>query len=172
MPVPETYKPTDTKPESKHLRAEDFPLDQKWKLKVEDVNMETMPGRDGKGERNRLVLSFVSRQKGLVLNATNQGFIEARLGNAHQLVKKLIGPFDFIFCDADKEWYKNYFIDISPKVQVSGCYTAHNVSGNTRSGFGFSGTAEFYNYIKKLPGWETSVDNHGAGLSISYKKSP
>ena len=80
MPVPETYKPTDTKPESKHLRAEDFPLDQKWKLKVEDVNMETMPGRDGKGERNRLVLSFVSRQKGLVLNATNQGFIEARLG--------------------------------------------------------------------------------------------
>ncbi len=80
MPVPDDYKPSDTKPESKHLRAEDFPLDQKWKLKVEDVNIETMPARDGKKERKRLILIFVGRQKGLVLNATNQGFVEARLG--------------------------------------------------------------------------------------------
>ena len=80
MPVPETYKPSDTKPESKHLRAEDFPLDQKWSLKISDVNLELMPARDGKNERNRLILTFAGKQKGLVLNATNQGFIEARLG--------------------------------------------------------------------------------------------
>lgn len=81
MPVPSDYKPSDTKPESKHLRAEDFPLDQKWKLKVDDVTVEMMPARDGKPARNRLILTFVGRQKGLVLNATNQGFIEARLGD-------------------------------------------------------------------------------------------
>ncbi len=98
-------------------------------------------------------------------------FIDARLADAHKSVKELKGPFDFVFCDADKEWYKNYFTDVSPNIQVGGCYTAHNVSGKTKSEFGFSGTAEFYNYVKKLPGWETIVDNKGGGVSISYKKS-
>jgi caffeoyl-CoA O-methyltransferase len=99
-------------------------------------------------------------------------FIDARLGDAHKLVKELKGPFDFVFCDADKEWYKNYFIDVNPNIKIGGCYTAHNVSGKTKSEYGFSGTAEFYNYVKKLPGWETTVDNKGGGLSVSYKKTP
>ncbi len=80
MPVPETYKPSDTKVDSNHLRAEDFPIDQKWKLQVEDVNVELMPARDGKKERNRLILTFVGRQKTLVLNETNKAFLESRLG--------------------------------------------------------------------------------------------
>ncbi len=29
--------------------------------------------------------------------------IDARLGDAHQLVKDLPGPFDFVFIDAEKE---------------------------------------------------------------------
>ena len=58
-------------------------------------------------------------------------YIDARLADAHQLVKELPGPFDFVFCDADKEWYKNYFIAVYPKLESGGCYTAHNVS--TRS---------------------------------------
>ncbi len=33
-------------------------------------------------------------------------YIDARLADAHDLVKKLQGPFDFVFSDADKEWYK------------------------------------------------------------------
>ena len=39
-------------------------------------------------------------------------YIDARLADAHQLVHELEGPFDFVFIDADKGWYKNYFIDI------------------------------------------------------------
>src|SRR5512142_2389666 len=35
-------------------------------------------------------------------------FVDARLGDAHQLVPKLEGPFDIVFIDADKEWYANY----------------------------------------------------------------
>ena len=31
-------------------------------------------------------------------------FIDARLGNAHDLVPALPGPFDFVFSDADKDW--------------------------------------------------------------------
>jgi hypothetical protein len=80
MPVSENYKQSDTKAESKHLRAEDYDLDKKWRLTVEDVTMEMMPARDGKPARNRLILLFVGKEKGLVLNATNQGFMEARMG--------------------------------------------------------------------------------------------
>jgi caffeoyl-CoA O-methyltransferase len=96
-------------------------------------------------------------------------YIDARLADAHKLVKQLKGPFDFVFCDADKYWYKNYFIDVFPKMEVGGCYTAHNVSG--RGGWRRGGTGEFYDYIKDLPNLETTVDNSGAGISISYKKS-
>lgn len=95
-------------------------------------------------------------------------YIDARLADAHTLVKKLKGPFDFVFCDADKYWYKNYFIDVLPKLEVGGCFTAHNVSG--RRGWRRGGTGEFYDYIKDLPYLETTVDNSGAGISISYKK--
>jgi predicted O-methyltransferase YrrM len=55
-------------------------------------------------------------------------YIDARLADAHKLVKELKGPFDFVFSDADKDWYKNYFIDVEPKLVTGGCFTAHNVS--------------------------------------------
>ena len=95
-------------------------------------------------------------------------YIDARLADAHLLVKELQGPFDFVFCDADKEWYKNYFIDAYPKLATGGCYTAHNVSARGR-GMG-EGTREFYDYIKNLPYMKTTVDESGGGLSISYKQ--
>jgi len=95
-------------------------------------------------------------------------YIDARLADAHDLVKTLAGPFDFVFCDADKDWYKNYFIDIEPKLEAGGCYVAHNVS--SRSWGIVEGTGEFYNYIKSLPYMETTVDESGGGISISYKK--
>lgn len=113
------------------------------------------------------------RYKEAVANFKEAGlsdYIDARLADAHKLVKELKGPFDFVFCDADKDWYKNYFIDVFPKLEVGGCYTAHNVS-DRRRGWRRGGTGEFYDYIKNLPGLETTVDNSGAGMSISYKKS-
>jgi predicted O-methyltransferase YrrM len=54
-------------------------------------------------------------------------YVDARLGNAHELVKSLPGPFDFVFSDADKDWYLQYFLDLDPKIPVGGCFTAHNV---------------------------------------------
>ena len=53
-------------------------------------------------------------------------YVDARLGNAHDIVKQLPGPFDFAFSDADKEWYKQYFIDLDPKLKVGGCFATHN----------------------------------------------
>ena len=73
------------------------------------------------------------------------GYIDARLADAHSLVKELKGPFDFVFSDADKGWYKNYFIDVDPKLITGGCFTAHNISARSR---GYGGTGEFLEYIK------------------------
>jgi len=92
-------------------------------------------------------------------------YIDARLADAHDLVKKLEGPFDFVFSDADKDWYKNYFIALAPKLEVGGCFTAHNAS-NT----GMAGIREFMDYVKSLPNFKTTIDTTSrAGISISYK---
>jgi len=92
--------------------------------------------------------------------------IDARLADAHELVPELEGPFDFVFSDADKDWYTNYLKDVLPKLEVGGCFTAHNVSMNS------SGIEEFLDYLKTLSNMETTIDNSSrAGLSISFKRS-
>lgn len=88
-------------------------------------------------------------------------YIDARLGDAHQLVPALNGTFDFVFSDADKDWYINYFKALDPKLSVGGCFTAHNV--------GMPGVVEYYEYVSKLLNYKTSVDKRGAGMAISYK---
>ena len=96
------------------------------------------------------------------------GFIDARLGDAHQIVPALPGPFDFVFSDADKDWYKNYLIAVLPKLQVGGCFTTHNVSAGRRRG---GGGVDYLGYLYSLPNLETTVDSRGAGMAISYKRS-
>jgi caffeoyl-CoA O-methyltransferase len=97
-------------------------------------------------------------------------YIDARLADAHELVPKLKGPFDFVFCDADKGWYKNYLIAVLPKLEVGGCFTAHNVSG--RRGRRQYGIGAFVDYLESLPYMETTYDQSSwSGISISYKKS-
>jgi len=98
-------------------------------------------------------------------------YIDARLADAHTLVKELKGPFDFVFSDADKEWYKNYFIAIDPKLKAGGCFTAHNVSERGRGYGGYGGQAAFLEYVKSLRNYETTINSNGGGVSISYKKS-
>ncbi|MEA1885836.1 MAG: class I SAM-dependent methyltransferase [Bacteroidota bacterium] len=96
-------------------------------------------------------------------------YIDARLADAHELVKELEGPFDFVFSDADKAWYKNYFIDVDPKLAVGGCFTGHNVTGR-RSRYS-RGQDEFLEYVRSLDNYNTTVNTSGGGVSISYKKS-
>jgi len=93
--------------------------------------------------------------------------IDARLGNAHDLVPELEGPFDFVFSDADKYWYKNYFLAVDPKMKVNGCYTTHNVSD--RGGRGQN--RDYLQFLLELDHYETTVDNQGSGMAISFKKS-
>lgn len=94
-------------------------------------------------------------------------YIDARLGDAHQLVPALAGPFDFVFSDADKDWYKNYFIAVWPKVSAGGCFTAHNVSGLFVGG----GIRDFLAHLKTVPDGVTTIDTSSReGISVTCKK--
>src|SRR3972149_3659389 len=53
-----------------------------------------------------------------------EAYVDTRLADAHDLVKQLPGPFDFVFQDADKEWYLQYFRDLEAKMAPGGWYTA------------------------------------------------
>ena len=109
------------------------------------------------------------RHKQAVANFKEAGvsdYIDARLADAHQLVRELEGPFDFVFSDADKDWYTNYLKDVMPKLEIGGCFTAHNVKMRG------TGIREFLDYVKSLSNMETTIDDSSrAGVSISYKRS-
>jgi predicted O-methyltransferase YrrM len=97
-------------------------------------------------------------------------FIDARLADAHELVPALPGPFDFVFCDADKDWYKNYFVAVLPRLIVGGCFAAHNVSARMR-GRGW-GSGDFIEHILGLPFMETTfAEGSWSGLSVSTKRA-
>ena len=93
-------------------------------------------------------------------------YVDARLGDAHRLVPALDGPFDFVFSDADKEWYTNYFVAVWPKVVPGGCFTAHNVGSS-----GQTGIREFLAHLKTVKDGTTTIDNSSsAGVSITCKR--
>lgn len=93
------------------------------------------------------------------------GYIDARLADAHDLVLELTGPFDFVFSDADKNWYRNYFIALAPKLEVGGCFTAHNVSSTYNRGI-----KNFLQYVRSLSNFTTTINRASSeGISISYK---
>jgi len=90
-------------------------------------------------------------------------FVDARLADAHDLVPKLEGPFDFVFIDADKEWYTNYAVAVLPKLTVGGLMTAHNVSqyGGRRQM-----TGGYSEWVRSQSNLETSFI---AGVMVSRK---
>ncbi|MBN1940018.1 MAG: class I SAM-dependent methyltransferase [Candidatus Aminicenantes bacterium] len=123
------------------------------------ITVEIDPGRHGEAMAN-------FKEAGL------SGWIDARLADAHELVPALEGPFDFVFIDADKEWYVEYAKAVIPKLAPGGCIAAHNVSGGTGGGgrrWGRQpGTGEYYDYMAGLSEFETTI--RGRQTAVSYKK--
>ena len=90
--------------------------------------------------------------------------IDVRLGNAHELVPALSGKYDFVFSDADKDWYKNYFISMDPKIIIGGSFVAHNVSQSSRD------MRDFVTFIESLDNYKTTFNRASReGISISRK---
>lgn len=99
-------------------------------------------------------------------------YIDARLADAHKLARELKGPFDFVFSDADKDWYKNYFVELDPRLTVGGCFVTHNITEMGRGGNrGYGGPAIYLEYVRSLDNYETILNNTGGGMAISYKRS-
>jgi predicted O-methyltransferase YrrM len=127
------------------------------------ITVEIDPGR-----RQSAVENF--KETGLA------SVIDSRLGDAHQIVPALPGPFDLVFSDADKDWYKNYFVAVWPKVLPGGCFTAHNVSRLTRVLAWISpslggGAGEFLAHLKTVPDGVTTIDTSSSqGISITCKR--
>jgi len=95
-------------------------------------------------------------------------YVDARLADAHELVPALPGPFDFVFSDADKEWYTNYFVAVWPKVSPGGCFTAHNVGSARQRGIG-----EFLAHLETIRDGTTTIDrSSSAGVSITCRTRP
>ncbi len=91
-------------------------------------------------------------------------FVDSRLADAHELVRQLPGPFDFVFSDADKGWLKQYFRDLAPKMAPGGCYVTHNV--------GMHGVGpDYVDFLKRQPGFETTVETtQTSGISLTFRK--
>jgi predicted O-methyltransferase YrrM len=88
--------------------------------------------------------------------------IDARLVDAHEHVKTLEGPFDFVFSDADKGWYTQYFVDLAPKMAPGGCYTSHNIY--------MRGMREYVEHLRAEPGFETVIeDDRTSGIAVTCR---
>ncbi len=94
-------------------------------------------------------------------------YIDARLGDARELVETLPGPFDLVFIDADKNWTLNYFKALWPKLAVGGSFVVHNVES-----LGYMrGVREFLDYVRGLDFMETTIEMPEAGgISLSIRK--
>ncbi len=97
-------------------------------------------------------------------------FVDARLADAHEIVRALDGPFDFVFIDADKEGYVDYAEAVIPKLLPGGCIAAHNV-GAPRSGRRYGGgTGAYYDFMTKRTDFETTIlPASRSGLAASFK---
>jgi predicted O-methyltransferase YrrM len=95
--------------------------------------------------------------------------IDARLGDAHALVPSLEGPFDFVFIDADKDWYVNYAKALLPKLTPNGVLAAHNVSGPGGRGRRGGQGADYHAFVTELPDFDTTIVN--GQLAVSVKRA-
>jgi predicted O-methyltransferase YrrM len=111
-----------------------------------------------------------SRHQKALVNFERAGlsdFIDARLADAHELVPRLEGPFDFVFIDADKNWYTRYVDAVLPKLKPGGVITARNV----RSLLYMRGIREFLRHVRDIPELETIIDERSSsGILISTKR--
>ena len=95
------------------------------------------------------------------------GIVTLIFGDAHETVKKLEGPIDILFIDADKEGYGDYLKQLLPKVRPGGLILGHN----TAMARGNDGMGGFIEAITTNPDLDTLFLNPGGqGMSLSIKK--
>jgi caffeoyl-CoA O-methyltransferase len=74
--------------------------------------------------------------------------IEYLLGPAVETIATLGGPFDFVFIDADKGGYVDYYEAVLPKLAENGVIAADNTLAATRDGPNAEGIARFNEHVR------------------------
>ncbi|HET9179098.1 MAG TPA: class I SAM-dependent methyltransferase [Terriglobia bacterium] len=81
-------------------------------------------------------------------------------GDAHENVKKLQGPIDVVFIDADKDGYVDYLHKLLPLVRPGGLVLAHNINM----------APDYVRAVTTNPDLQTIFYMQGAGLGVTLKK--
>jgi caffeoyl-CoA O-methyltransferase len=85
-------------------------------------------------------------------------------GDAHETVKKLKGPIDIVFIDADKEGYSDYLTKLLPLLRPGGLIVAHNMNMPQAE-------SSYIKDVTKNPALDTVFLNmQSAGVAVSMKK--
>ena len=58
-------------------------------------------------------------------------------------------------------------LNIDPKLIIGGCYTSHNISEYGRR----SSNQSFLDYVRSLDNYESTINDSGNGVLISYKRA-
>lgn len=83
-------------------------------------------------------------------------------GDAHEEVKKLKGPIDLLFIDADKEGYLDYLNKLLPLVRPGGIIVSHNINQMNQ---------DYIDALTKNPELETLIQNqYLGGIGVTLKK--
>lgn len=91
--------------------------------------------------------------------------VQVVAGDAFTEIPKVPGTFDFVFLDAWKKDYKNFFELVYPRLDKGGLFVAHNVV-NKRNEMG-----DFLDVVHEHPSlWTTIVSPSGEGMSVSLKR--
>lgn len=88
------------------------------------------------------------------------GIISIVEGDAHENVKRLKGPIDVVFIDADKEGYVDYLNKLLPLVRPGGLILAHNTEM----------VPDYMKAVSTSADLETVVFTSGGGLAVTLKK--
>lgn len=100
-----------------------------------------------------------------IARAGLEAVIDARLGDAVEIVPKLEGPFDLVFLDAGKNDYLFYFEQLLPKLRSGGVIAAHNVKSHQ------SDLSAYLARVKSDPRVRTEFfTGSPQGLALTYKK--
>jgi len=88
-------------------------------------------------------------------------------GDAHEIVPTLDGPFDFIFCDADKEGQADYFNKLHPKKLMPGGLIAVHNAIRSRGAI-----RDYLDLVAKTAEYETVIVSATMddGFALSYRR--
>ena len=90
-----------------------------------------------------------------------------KLGDAHEVVSTLDGPFDFVFLDADKEGQPDYFKKLYPKKLLPGGIIAVHNAIRMRDAM-----KDYLDMISQHPDFDSVILSltMDDGFSVSYRK--